>query len=1420
MEKEYQQLVDDILGVAYDTAVEQCKDIVHTKVCRVNSFQNGKSLVYKCRTCSRQNNSCICPACFHSGDHTGHDYIVEESDGFTCDCGSEENWDPKGYCSRHGKSVEGDALQMIPVEYEGIIERLENLVKRYIDAFHDKNEHDIEMISLCFIDLTQINLFFLVLARILSRPLHDTSYSILVQKLHYPTISYFEHLYEILFLENQYNLLSIILTSYNTDMSLVTFPHSTIMDLSILGLSLKTSNVIPLDSTFTFRSNKTYNVENFFFNDRLINFFEVATLAISDYAKNPKPGVSDIANIVDFIYAYYAYSPKKSQNKQFSVECLDLFLKLLDVSSNIDPVLIKTGDHVEDTTSSLHLKLHALNSINFLSKRTLQMLDVNQLKDSFPVIQKSYVPQAKLNGHTVDLRIAGVNQPVSPFSVILPFYTTLLVKFQKANIQIDIDGDDAFLILQLVFLSLRFKQQICDGRYKRNDDSPAYFYLSYVSIFTYSYLLNDLSLPRLLSKYLDNEKILAQWAVMFEVFNVGFTELNPTEPPIQELTTQNLNLDNLQNINSFLRSIAEVERRFEITESVQDEKLLEEVIIHLVASGVSSPSEIAQNTSLRYLPLEDIYDLVCERRGILKPESQQRVDPFFPLLSHHREVLLNNVLLSPTTTSPNRFSFYNVDPFSKFRSISFIYDIVQNVLNIPDADFSVLPYFIIFLSDGRNSVSGDYDTLKDIGTIIGKHRSDVVGCSNIIIEIGGALAEGFEESKPSKNLASTGSRKEAMMLKFQKMQQHYAQLQGIDEGDEEIVGDVEDGCIVCQMKTSSVLGRMVAIVTNISLKNLAPMTVTGCMHRIHKDCCDKLENKTCPLCNAVFTHFLPLKSEIMTLDYETIYELYLTFFDSYENLILAFCNCIDSTIHSITAANAFGYSLTTSDIDIVDTIYQLIRHLVSDVPQYAASLNITEVFPEIAIIILRASGLPVADILSIISENLAYSIEEERKLPEQQYTLEQLIELYHIEHIKPFNVFLEYFTRCITPRDSFIPFISLDAVKTHIKFKDYKQHGKYLPCFIPPLSLVRPPDTIQTLMDSISLNTCAVCRNKPVSYKECSVCLVCGKFVCDNRNCFIKHCDECSPDTSVYFYLMNGRICISRNGVSVSEIIYFNKYGDQYFFDILRKSEYFLDQDRLHKMNTIIPLGTSAGEPTMLKNTTSNLIELNDGNYIVIDCGSGIYTTILRMGIDISKIIALFVTHLHVDHVGDIVSFAGNFRLPKTFKIYGPQGIKEIIGVFEKYNGTKFVGFETIELSSGDQQLQDLTNGTHVTAIEIPHAVKCYGYLFDNPNGLRVCYLGDTSGVNLSYLGKIHVLIHEATYGALPNVKYHHSNTKIAAECANGVEADYLLLNHFSVRFQSQRDFINICKDAQRYTRANVWTLYEGQPFSLCRINF
>ncbi|BFU24288.1 metallo-beta-lactamase domain containing protein [Entamoeba histolytica HM-1:IMSS-B] len=254
-------------------------------------------------------------------------------------------------------------------------------------------------------------------------------------------------------------------------------------------------------------------------------------------------------------------------------------------------------------------------------------------------------------------------------------------------------------------------------------------------------------------------------------------------------------------------------------------------------------------------------------------------------------------------------------------------------------------------------------------------------------------------------------------------------------------------------------------------------------------------------------------------------------------------------------------------------------------------------------------------------------------------------------------------------------------------------------------------------------------------------------------------------------------------------------------------------------MLKLIPLGTSAGQSTIYRNTTSNLIEMQNGRFILIDCGDGILNTIIKLGINVKRIELVLITHLHSDHVSGIIALLFNWIL-NDCDVYLPEGGDDLIETFKRISKSSInESIRIHQIPKGDHdKIITLSSGVSVGCIEIPHEIESHGFVFKDQRGLVVCVLGDTSGRNLNFLYKVHVLVHECTFGSSSEIKWGHSNCKIAAQCAESVYADYLLLNHFSVRFKHPQQFVNIEQQTSQLTEAEVIILNDFETFDLSSV--
>ena len=228
------------------------------------------------------------------------------------------------------------------------------------------------------------------------------------------------------------------------------------------------------------------------------------------------------------------------------------------------------------------------------------------------------------------------------------------------------------------------------------------------------------------------------------------------------------------------------------------------------------------------------------------------------------------------------------------------------------------------------------------------------------------------------------------------------------------------------------------------------------------------------------------------------------------------------------------------------------------------------------------------------------------------------------------------------------------------------------------------------------------------------------------------------------------------------------------------------------------------------------------GSYYVIDVGDGSASNLRSYGVNLGKIKAVLLTHLHSDHISDLAdihlgTWVAQSRT-KRLDVYGPSGVEFVTKGFEdaykldfKYRNEHH-GDEVapINIVGFDPHPVDLLNpvvinenGLKVTAFKVPHdPVKpALGYRFDF-KGRSIVISGDTSySENLiTYAKDADVLFHEAqanhileimkgvankagnplTAKVLDDITTYHTTPKDAAKVANLANVDHLVFYHLT----------------------------------------
>ncbi|MCC6272195.1 MAG: ribonuclease Z [Deltaproteobacteria bacterium] len=278
----------------------------------------------------------------------------------------------------------------------------------------------------------------------------------------------------------------------------------------------------------------------------------------------------------------------------------------------------------------------------------------------------------------------------------------------------------------------------------------------------------------------------------------------------------------------------------------------------------------------------------------------------------------------------------------------------------------------------------------------------------------------------------------------------------------------------------------------------------------------------------------------------------------------------------------------------------------------------------------------------------------------------------------------------------------------------------------------------------------------------------------------------------------------------------------------------------------VLALGTGAGRPTLQRHTSATALEY-EGETFLFDCGEATQLQLIRSPLKWGKLTAIFIGHLHGDHLYGLPGLLGTLSLgerEETLRVFGPAGLQDYLRVHQETKSL-WINYplEVVEIEAPGLIFE--TERYQVFCAPLSHLIPCWGYAFrerprpgafdeakarklgipEGPERMdlvrgRAVRLADGRWVQpeelvgpprpgrsfaycldtrpcpeaLELARGVDLLVHEATFGAEYRAEAHqwgHSCAEDAAHAAREAGVKRLILTHLSQRYTDPQSLLH-----------------------------
>uniref|UniRef100_A0A3B3SZR5 Zinc phosphodiesterase ELAC protein 2 n=1 Tax=Paramormyrops kingsleyae TaxID=1676925 RepID=A0A3B3SZR5_9TELE len=257
------------------------------------------------------------------------------------------------------------------------------------------------------------------------------------------------------------------------------------------------------------------------------------------------------------------------------------------------------------------------------------------------------------------------------------------------------------------------------------------------------------------------------------------------------------------------------------------------------------------------------------------------------------------------------------------------------------------------------------------------------------------------------------------------------------------------------------------------------------------------------------------------------------------------------------------------------------------------------------------------------------------------------------------------------------------------------------------------------------------------------------------------------------------------------------------------------DDKRAGKYPELVFLGTASSLPMKIRNVSGTLVNISTSQSLLLDCGEGTFGQLCRHygdGVDelLTRLSTVFISHMHADHHTGLLHllYQRERALETLGKPFAPVYLVaplQIMHWLQQYDEhcqpilkhvniipSRFLVEGSEEPNNKTKSLiQAMLKKSELEKLQtcvVPHCRGSFGCSLWHPSGWKMVFSGDTMPSEaLVQMGKgATLLIHEATLedGMEEEARdKRHSTTSQAIDVGMKMNAEFIMLNHFSQRY-------------------------------------